>query len=254
MNFELSGHTALVTGASSGLGRHFAHTLARAGARVIVGARRESRLQVLVTELYTTTQAAAFAVTLDVTDAESVRCAFETAAHQEWVPDIIVNCAGVTAFKPALEVEQQEWDDVLNTNLRGAWLVAREAARRLVALQRPGSIINVASILGLREGSGVVAYSTSKAGLLHMTRVLALEWARHSIRVNAIAPGYISTDLNSDFLATDAGERLRLRIPQRRFGRPENLDGSLLLLASEASTYMTGTAIVIDGGHLCSSL
>jgi NAD(P)-dependent dehydrogenase (short-subunit alcohol dehydrogenase family) len=251
--WSLSGRTAMVTGASSGLGWHFAQTLAGARARVLVAARRVDRLQLLVSELLTR-HAEAYAVALDVTNAFGVRKAFDMAAEHGFEPDIIVNCAGVTTFKPALEVMEEEWDAVTDTNLKGSWLVAREAAARMVAQQRSGSIVNVASILGLRTGGGLVAYGASKAGLVHMTRLLALEWARHKIRVNAIAPGYFVTDLNRDFLGSELGERARLRIPQRRFGSPEHLDGPLLLLASEAGAYITGAVIAVDGGHLCSSL
>jgi NAD(P)-dependent dehydrogenase (short-subunit alcohol dehydrogenase family) len=251
--WNLAGKTALVTGASSGLGRHLAMTLARSGARVVVSARRKQPLQAVVEDLASAGREAC-AVEVDVTDAGSVRQAFDTAAGAGFLPDIIVNCAGVTVFKPALEITPEEWDIVVDTNLKGAMLVSKEAATRLVIAHRPGSIVNIGSILGLRAGGGVVAYSASKAGLTHMTRALALEWARHGIRVNAIAPGYFSTDLNRDFLQSDAGEKLRLRIPQRRFGAPEQLDGPLLLLASEAGSYMTGTIIVVDGGHVCSSL
>jgi NAD(P)-dependent dehydrogenase (short-subunit alcohol dehydrogenase family) len=143
---------------------------------------------------------------------------------------------------------------VLDTNLKGAWLVAQEGARRLVAAKRPGSIINIASITGERVAGGVAPYCTSKAGVMHLTRAMALELARHGVRVNAVAPGYVQTELNKDFLVSEAGERLKSRIPQRRFGLPEELDGPLLLLASDAGAYITGSIIFADGGHLVSSL
>jgi NAD(P)-dependent dehydrogenase (short-subunit alcohol dehydrogenase family) len=149
---------------------------------------------------------------------------------------------------------EEDWDSVVDTNLRGAWLVAQGTARRWVADKRPGAIVNIASILGLRTIGQVAPYNASKAGLIHLTRVLAMEWARHRIRVNALCPGYIETEMNSDFWQTPGGQRLIERIPQRRIGRPENLDGALLLLASDAGEFMTGSVITVDGGHTASSL
>jgi NAD(P)-dependent dehydrogenase (short-subunit alcohol dehydrogenase family) len=156
--------------------------------------------------------------------------------------------------KGVLEASESDWDQILDTNLKGAWLVAQAVARHMADHKQGGSIVNIASITGLRVAGQVSAYATSKAALLHLTRSMALELARHKIRVNAIAPGYIATELNQDFFASPAGEALIKRIPQRRLGQPEELDGALLLLASNASSYMTGSTIVVDGGHLQSSL
>ena len=253
MRTDLSGRLALVTGASSGLGRHFAATLAASGAHVLLAARRLDRLESDVAAL-TATGARAGAVELDVSDAASVSRAFDRVETAWGVPDIVVNNAGVAVSRPALAQDEAAWDQVVDTNLKGAWLVATEAARRLVAAKRGGSLVNIASILGERVGKAVAPYCASKAGLLHLTRALALEWAEHGIRVNALAPGYIATDLNRDFLASEAGQRLMARVPQRRFGRPDDLDGPLLLLVSEAGAYMTGAVIAVDGGHLVSSL
>ena len=252
-SFSLRGHTALVTGASSGLGRHFAKTLADAGANVLVAARRVDRLEALVAEL-TASGWSAEAMEIDVTRAASVRTAFSLMADNGLLPDVIINNAGTTRFKSALEQTPEDWDSVLRTNLTGAWLVATEAARRLIEAGKPGSVVNIASILAVRVGGGVASYCASKAGLVHLTQALGLEWARHGIRVNAIAPGYIATDLNRDFLESEAGQKMRLRIPQRRFGTPQDLDGPLLLLASDAGRYITGTLVVADGGHLLSTL
>lgn len=251
--FQLAGRTALVTGASSGLGLHFARTLARAGARVVAAARRSDRLEQLVADLRAQGQGAS-ALALDVTDEPAVHAAFDTLAARDELPDVVVNCAGVAVSRPLLEQSVQDWDQVLDTNLKGTWLVSQEAARRLVGAQRPGAIVNIASITGERVAGGVAPYCASKAGVLHLTRAMALELARHRIRANALAPGYVATELNADFLASAAGERLKARIPQQRFGRPEDLDGPLLLLASEAGRFMTGSVLTADGGHLVGSL
>jgi NAD(P)-dependent dehydrogenase (short-subunit alcohol dehydrogenase family) len=251
--FGLQGHTALVTGASSGLGRHFAGMLARCGARVVAAARRTERLAQLVSELQAQHHLAS-AIALDVTDAQSVSRAFDQLAESDQLPDIVINCAGVAVSRPMLEQSEAEWDQVLDTNLKGAWVVSQEAARRLVSAGRSGSIVNIASITGERVAGAVAPYCASKAGLIHLTRAMALELARYRIRVNALAPGYVITELNADFLGSVAGERLKVRIPQQRFGQPEDLDGPLLLLASDAGRFMTGSVIAADGGHLVSSL
>jgi NAD(P)-dependent dehydrogenase (short-subunit alcohol dehydrogenase family) len=251
--FRLDGRRALVTGASSGLGRHFALSLAQAGASVIVAARSIDKLAETVAEIETA-GGEALAVPLDVTDLASVKSGFDRIEAAGGVADVIVNNAGLAVSRPLFEQTEADWDSVLDTNLKGAWLVAQEGARRLVAAKRAGSIVNIASITGERVAGGVVPYCTSKAGVMHLTRAMALELARHGIRVNALAPGYVQTELNRDFLASEAGERLKSRIPQRRFGLPEELDGALLLLASDAGAYITGSVIFADGGHLVSSL
>ena len=251
--FDLSGKVALVTGASSGLGVHFARTLAAAGASVAIAARRADRLVSLQAELQKAGGKAA-AVELDVQSGKSVSAAFDAAETALGAIDIVVNNAGISIVKPALDMPEEDWDAVVDTNLRGAWLVAQTAAKRWVAAKRPGVIVNIASILGLRTIGQVAPYNASKAGLIHLTRVLAMEWARHNIRVNAICPGYIETEMNSDFWKTPGGQRLIERIPQRRIGQPEHLDGALLLLASEAGTFMTGSVLTVDGGHTVSSL
>ena len=251
--FDLTGKVALVTGASSGLGVHFARTLADAGASVTIAARRADRLASLQAELQSTGRKAV-AVELDVQSGDSITAAFAAAEEALGPIDIVVNNAGISIVKPALEMPVEDWDAVVNTNLRGAWLVAQAAGKRWLMAKRPGVIVNIASILGLRTIGQVAPYNASKAGLIHLTRALAMEWARHDIRVNAICPGYIETEMNSDFWKTPAGQRLIERIPQRRIGQPENLDGALLLLASEAGTFMTGSVLTVDGGHTVSSL
>jgi NAD(P)-dependent dehydrogenase (short-subunit alcohol dehydrogenase family) len=250
--FSLAGKTALVTGASSGLGAHFAAVLAQAGARVAVAARRVDMLEPVVASIRQNGgEARAFA--LDVTSATNVvRCFDELAS---WgVVDVLVNNAGVTVTRPLLEQTEQDFDRVVDTNLKGSWLVATEAARRMVAAGRGGSIVNVASILGERVAGGVAPYAISKAGVVQATKVMALELARHRIRVNALLPGYVVTDLNREFLASEAGQKLQARIPSRRFGEMTDLDGPLLLLASDAGAAISGATLAVDGAHLVSSL
>jgi NAD(P)-dependent dehydrogenase (short-subunit alcohol dehydrogenase family) len=251
--FGLHGRHALVTGASSGLGRHFAGVLAAAGARVSVAARREAALAQTVQSIRAS-GAQAQSVRMDVTDASSIERGFAAAEAQFGPVGILINNAGVTATRAALDVAESDWSSVIDTNLKGSWLVAQHAARRIVQHGTGGSIVNIASILGLRVAGGVAPYAISKAGVVQMTKALAQEWARHNIRVNALAPGYIETDLNDAFFTSDAGKALIRRIPQRRLGEARELDGALLLLASDAGSYMTGSVIAVDGGHLVSSL
>ncbi|MFJ5367697.1 SDR family NAD(P)-dependent oxidoreductase [Bosea sp. CER48] len=245
---DLTGRSALVTGASGGLGLHFAALLARHGAEVTLAARRECALK-LASETIAAAGGRAQGLALDVADAASVTGAL---AGRRF--DILINNAGVSGAGRAADLSEAEWDAVLDTNLKGVFLVAQAVARGMRESGRGGSIVNIASILGHRVAGGVSAYAASKAGVVQLTKALALEWARDGIRVNALCPGYIETDINRDFFATEAGGQLIRRIPQRRLGRPEELDGALLLLASAAGSYITGASIEVDGGHLVSSL
>lgn len=245
---DLSGKTAIVTGASSGLGRHFALVLARHGAFVTVSARRPAALEETLAQIRAA-GGTARAVALDVRDGDSVGAAFDGPAY-----DIVINNAGITKDGPALKTAAEDWNAVIDTDLTGVFRVAQAAGVALVRDGRAGSIVNVASILGVRVAGNLAAYAAAKAGVVQLTRALALEWARYRIRVNALCPGYIETDLNRDFFATEAGQSLIKRVPQRRLGQLSDLDGPLLLLASDAGNFMTGTEIVADGGHLVSSL
>ncbi len=251
--FDLTGKAAIVTGASSGLGRHFATTLARAGARVAVMARRVELLAAACREIEGF-DGRAVPIPLDVASGESVREAVAAAETELGPIAILVNNAGIAVSKPVLDIADEDWDRVMDVNLRGAWRVAQEVARHMVRLGHGGSIINVASITAFRVAGQLSTYAASKAALVQLTKAMALELARHNIRVNALAPGYIDTEMNRAFFASPAGQAMIKRIPQRRLGRPEDLDGALLLLASDASAYMTGSTIVVDGGHLHSSL
>ena len=252
-SISLDGRCALVTGASSGLGRAFAGMLARAGAAVALAARRADSLEQARQEI-DDAGGKAIAVAMDVTNAQSVAEAVQEAAKQLGKLDILVNNAGVTRTQPFLEVTEAQWDWQLDTNLKGAFLVAQAVAQVMRDQATGGSIVNIASILGLRVAGQVAAYLTSKAGIVHLTKGMALELARYQIRVNALCPGYIETDLNREFFASETGQSLIKRIPQRRLGRATELEGPLLLMCSDAGSYMTGAVLAVDGGHLVSSL
>lgn len=253
VSIDLTGRTALVTGASSGLGRHFAGVLAKAGARVALAARRTEALAETRSAIESA-GGSAVVVAMDVTDPASA----STAVGEAWGAlgriDILVNNAGVTATRPFLDMGEEEWDRVIDTNLTGCARVARAVAQRMRDDKQGGAIVNIASILGMRVAGQVSSYIAAKGGLIHLTKAMALELARHNIRVNALCPGYVETELNADFFASDAGKALIKRIPQRRLGRLSDLDGPLLLLASDAGAYMTGSVLAVDGGHLVSSL
>ena len=246
--FDIDGKVAIVTGASSGLGRRFAYVLARAGAKVAIAARRVDALMSLAGEIEAF-DGRAIPIALDVTDAASVRNCIEAAETELGAISILVNNAGVANGRATLEVPEEEWDRIVDTNLKGAWLIAQETARHMARLGHGGSIVNIASMLGLWGAGHVPAYCASKAGVVNLTRAMAADLARHGIRVNAIAPGYIETDMTRDYLSSDEGKAMLKRIPQRHTGQPEDLDGALMLLASDASRFMTGGVIVVDGGQ-----
>jgi NAD(P)-dependent dehydrogenase (short-subunit alcohol dehydrogenase family) len=253
MELSLKGRVALVTGANGGLGSHFAQTLAKAGATVAVGARRVESLRE-VTEAIAAAGGRAEAIALDVTDPASVARAFDEASAALGAITIVVNNAGIAVTKPLLEHTEDDWQQVIEVNLNGAWRVAQAAARHMVKHEQGGSIVNIASILGLRVSAQVPSYAASKAALIQLTKAMALELARYRIRVNALAPGYVETGINREFFDSDPGKALVKRVPQRRIGQPEELDGALLLLASDAGSYMTGAVLAVDGGHLVNTL
>ncbi|MEM6546680.1 MAG: glucose 1-dehydrogenase [Pseudomonadota bacterium] len=240
----LSGKLILVTGASSGLGAHIAQHLARQGARVAIAARRQAALQALAASRVGMTP-----VEMDVSDHNSVRRGVDTAAKVLGGLDGLVNNAGVGTVARAMEMSEEAWAGVIDTNLSGVFRVA-QAAAAIMAEGGGGAILNTASILGIGVQPGVAAYAASKAAVIQLTRALALEWARHGIRVNAIAPGYFPTEMNQAFLESPAGQEYKNAIPLRRFGAFEDLDGAVDLLLSDASSYITGVTLPIDGGHL----
>lgn len=249
----LSGKVALVTGASSGLGEHFAEVLASAGARVVISARRLDRLQA-VQQRIEHDGGSALAVAMDVTDEHSVAASLQEVKDRLGAVDVLVNNAGMADAKTFLKLDEESWHRTLEVNLNGAWRVAHQVSQQMVADGRQGVILNIASILGLRVGFGNSAYAVSKAGLVQMTRAMALELGPKGIRVNALCPGYIATEINADYFATKQGADYIRSTPAGRTGTLSELDGPLLLLCSDAGSFINGVALPVDGGHMISSL
>jgi NAD(P)-dependent dehydrogenase (short-subunit alcohol dehydrogenase family) len=247
-SFSVSGEVALVTGASSGIGLHLAEILALAGAKVALAARRTDRLEQACAAIRAR-GGACLAVALDVTNRESIVAALAKTEAELGPLSVLVNNAGVVVSKPFFQHTEEDWDHVVDTNLKGAWLAAREFAHHLVGHKRGGRIINIASVLSTRTIARVPSYLAAKAGLLHLNGAMAMELARYGILVNAIAPGYVVTDFNREFLESEAGLKLAARVPMKRVGQVEDLGGALLFLASPASAYVTGACISVDGGH-----
>lgn len=245
---DLTGKVALVSGASSGLGEHFAEVLAAYGAIVLCTARRVDRLVNLAAKIQAN-GGQAHAIAMDVTDRDSVKRAFDKAVQLAGVPDVVVCNAGATGGQAFLEMEEAVWDHVLDVNVKGVFNLGQEAARRMVAAEKVGSIINISSICGTRTFPGLAHYSSSKAAVDQLTRTMAQELAPHNVRVNAIAPGYFLTDLTADYYATEAGQKDVAGLPLSRLGKLEELDGQLLLLASDAASFMSGGVYTVDSGH-----
>jgi 3-oxoacyl-[acyl-carrier protein] reductase len=247
--FDLTGRVALVTGASSGLGARFAEVLAANGAAVGLVARREDRLAEVASRIKA---AGGRAVTVagDVLDRAAMTRAFDAVEAEFGAVTILINNAGIAHASRAVEMPESEWRRVLGTNLDAVFFWAQEAAKRMLAADKPGAIVNIASVLGFGVAKGVASYTTAKAGVVQLTKALGLELAFKGIRVNAIAPGYFITEINRDFLASEAGQRLMRDIPVGRFGKDGDLDGALLLLASDAGRFIAGATIVVDGGQM----
>jgi 3-oxoacyl-[acyl-carrier protein] reductase len=247
--FDLTGRVALVTGASSGLGVRFARVLAANGAAVVLVARRPGRLR-LVRDEIESAGGKAIAVAADVLDRAAMEAVFDAAEQAFGTVTVLVNNAGIVHGDRALDLDPDGWRRVLATDLDAVFFWAQAGARRMLAAQAQGSIVNIASVLGLGVAKGVAAYATAKAGVIQVTKALALELAFKGIRVNAIAPGWFVTDANRAFLLGEGGARIKRAIPMGRFGDDGDLDGALLLLASDAGRFMTGTTIVVDGGQV----
>ena len=248
--FNLEGKVALVTGASSGLGSHFAETLSNAGAKIILAARRTEELKKIQSNL----SQESFVIELDVNDKDSVLDLLKEVQILEKKIDILVNNAGISDPKKFKEMSEESWLRIIETNLNGAFRVAKYVADSMINSKTKGSIINIASILGLRVGLNLTSYASAKAALIQLTKSMALELARSDIRVNALAPGYILTDINKDFFSTKEGKGYIKNIPMQRLGLKRELDGALLLLSSDDSSFMTGSTLVVDGGHLVNPL
>ena len=250
VNFE--GKVALITGASSGLGARFAKVLAMAGAQVILASRRVDRLKELRAEIEAE-GGAAHVVTLDVTDYASIKSAIAHAETEAGAIDILVNNAGVSASGRLVDVTPEEYAFVMDTNQRGAFFVAQEVAKRMIArykgdARKQHRIVNIGSVAGLRVVPELGLYSMSKASIVHMTKSMAVEWGKFGINVNAICPGYIETEMNLDYLGSEQGQQLMNTLPRKRVGKPEDLDGLLLLLSAEESHFINGAIMTADDG------
>jgi len=251
-SFDLTGKTALITGASSGLGARFARLLADNGAQVVLASRRTERLKELRAEI----EAAggdAHVVALDVTDNAAIEAAVAQAETDAGPIDILVNNSGVSTTQRLVDVTAEDYDFVFDTNTRGAFFVAQAVGKRMIARAkedptRRARIVNVASMAGLRVLAQIGVYCMSKAAVVHMTKAMALEWGRYNINVNAVCPGYIETEINAHHWQTEAGQKLIQMLPRRRVGKPEDLDGVMLLLASDQSDFVNGAVIAADDG------
>lgn len=252
--FKLDGKVALITGAGSGLGRQFAETLSDAGASVVLAARRREKLEETA-ELVRNKGGNAICLELDVTDSLSVTNCVRETTSEFGTPDILVNNAGIAKQAFLTDISEDDWDAVLDTNLKGVFMMAQAVVKSMINADKHGSIINIASVLGLRVSKALGSYIAAKSAVVQLTKAMAIEWSRYNIRVNALAPGYFITEINQEQFADGSAEDfLMRRVPMSRVGDLREIAGPLLLLASDAGSYMTGSIIAVDGGHVCSSL
>lgn len=251
--FDMNGKIAMVTGASSGFGVHFSKILAARGASVVCCARRIDRLEKLVSEIESS-GGKAMAVAMDVTSAESIAAAFDAAEQNFGTVSVVSNNAGVAETKKAVEIDESGYDFVMDTNVKGVWLVAQEAARRMMAAGIAGSIVNTASVLGLRVAPMLATYAISKASVVQLTKALALEWSPSGIRVNALCPGYFPTEMNQGFFSTEKGQAYIRTTPAGRTGEMDEISAPFLLLASDAGSFVNGVALPVDGAHCLANL
>jgi 3-oxoacyl-[acyl-carrier protein] reductase len=247
--FDLKGRVALVTGASGGLGLRFAQVLAANGAAVALVARRADKLKAAKSAIETA-GGKAIAIEADVLDRAQMQRAFDQAEAEFGTVTILINNAGVAHSTRAIDLTPEEWNRVVRTNLDAVFFWAQEAANRMLKAGLKGSIVNIASVLGFGTSKGTLAYATAKAGVIQMTKGLGIELAFKGVRVNAIAPGWFVTDINREYLSSEAGQKLTRDIPVGRFGQDGDLDGALLLLVSDAGAYIAGATVVVDGGQM----
>jgi len=253
-HLSLEGKIAIITGASSGLGKQFALSMAEAGATVVLTARRMDRLQALAAEIEGN-GGQAMPLALDVTDSANIEAVLDAVESKYGCADVLVNNAGIGNTQSFLDMSEASWDAMMDTNLKSVWRFSQAFSKRLIKAEKPGNVVNIASILGLGSAAQLCHYATAKAGVVQLTKVLALELARHQIRVNAIAPGYFCTEMNEDVLTTEKGKAYIVKkVPMRRLGLTQELVGPMLLLASDAGSFMTGAVIAVDGGHVVNSL
>lgn len=247
--FSMEGKVILITGASSGIGSHIAEVMAKAGGRVILAARRIEKIQKRAEEISHQTGREATAIFLDVTDPESIQKVFDTVEERFGVADVVCNNAGLARSGWAIDITEKDWDITMDTNLKGAWRIATESCRRLKKAQKPGSIINTASILGLGVAPVQTSYAVSKAAVIQMTKAMALEFIRYGIRINAVCPGYFKTEINHDYLESSLGQKMLAKTPAKRHGELEELAAAFLMLAGDGSRFISGIALPVDAAH-----
>ena len=246
--FNLEGKIALVTGGGSGLGRSMSLALSNAGAEVIVAGRRTDKLENVIKEIKDK-GGDSFWIVLDIQDENSINSSLKKIETMGKKIDILVNNSGISGPSWAVEQESKDWDEVINTNLRGTFLMCREVGRSMIK-RKKGVVVNIASVAGMIGIQKLAAYSSSKGGVIQLTKTLAQEWAKYGVRVNALAPGYFLTDINKDYFSTESGRKMiENHIPLNRIGIDHELSGAIIFLASEASSFMTGSTLVIDGGQ-----